>query len=71
MATYNEAVCHAGQHKKTVYIALQRLYSVISGHTQSAQTRITQFYMEITPYLPICFASIHQMAPPLSEAEGI
>jgi len=35
---------------KTEYI--QCLYSAMSGHTQSAQTWITQFYLQITPCLP-------------------
>ena len=35
---------------KTEYI--QCLYSAMSGHTQRAQTWITQFYLQITPCLP-------------------
>ena len=39
------------------------LYSAlfVIPHTQGAQTWITQFYLQITPYLPLqCF--VHQMA---------
>jgi len=50
---------------------IQCLYSAMSGHTRSAQTWIIQFYLQITPCLPFCFASVHQMAPLLSEVEGI
>ena len=34
---------------------IQCLYSAISGHTQSVQTWITQFYLQITPCLPFLF----------------
>jgi len=31
---------------------IQCLYNAMLGHTQSAQTWITQFYLQITPCLP-------------------
>ena len=45
------------------------LYRALSG-IQSAQTWITQFYVQITPRLPL-FASVHQMAPALIEVADI
>jgi len=46
-------------------------YSALSGRpTQSAQTWITQLYLQITPCLPL-FVSVHQMAPPLIKVADI
>ena len=45
------------------------LYSafIVVPHTQGAQVWITQWYLQITPYL----VSIHQMAHPQSEVADI
>jgi len=63
--TCSEAVCHAGQHtdksKYNVYIAPRQ-------DTQSDQTWITSANYTMPAF---CFASVHQMAPPLSEVEDI
>ena len=50
---------------------IQCLYSAMSGHTQSAQTWITQCYLQIAPCLPFVSPSVHQMAPLLIEMEDI
>jgi len=43
---------------------------VITECLHSAQTWITQFYLQITPCLPL-LVSVHQMAPPLIEVANI
>ena len=69
VTTYSEAVCHAGQH-------IERIYTMLILHHDRTHTKrsdmdhITQFYLQITPCLP-CFASVHQMAPPLTEVEAL
>ena len=40
-------------------------------YTQGAQVRITQCYLQITPYLPLPRISIHQMAHPQTEVADI
>ena len=39
--------------------------------TEGAQVRITQCYLQITPYLPLYLVSIHQMAHPQTEVADI
>jgi len=48
------------------------LYSafIVVPHTQGAQVRITQCYLQIIPYLPLP-RSIHQMAHPQTEVADI
>jgi len=49
---------------------LQRLCSAMSGHTKSSDMDHTVLPANYT--MPtFCFASVHQMAPPLTEVEGI
>ena len=62
--TYAEAVCHAGQHTMRWYA--QRLYSAMSRtHTEGSDMDHT--------VLPLAHytTSVHQMAPQLTEVEGI
>jgi len=48
---------------------IQCLYSAMSGHTQSAQTWITQFYLQITPCMPFVSQAFTGWRHP--EVEGI
>ena len=51
------------------------LYSafIVVPHTQGAQVRITQCYLQITPYVRTCLylVSIHQMVHPQTEVADI
>jgi len=49
------------------------LYSTFIAvpHTQGAQVRITQCYLQITPYTCLYLVSVHQMAPPQTEVADI
>ena len=67
MTTYSEAVCHAGQHKERIYTMLIQRH--IRTHTKRSDMDHTVLPANYT--MPaFCFASVHQMAPLLSEAEG-
>ena len=43
---------------------------LLEAHTQGAQVRITQFYLQMTPYLPY-LVSVHQVTPPLTDVADI
>ena len=65
MTTYNEAVCHSGQHKESIYNA----YIAPCPDTKRSDMDHTVLAANYT--MPaFSFASVHQMAPLLSEVEG-
>jgi len=52
-------------YKRQVY-----LYSAFTRKALRYR-RITQFYLQITPYLPLPIVNVHQMAPPQTEVADI
>jgi len=51
----NKSGCFFSEHKKVNKIKEVDLYNafIVAPHTQGAQVRITQCYLQITPYLPL------------------